>query len=179
MKIRMLICAILLTLSTETSWGMAKKQLPPVEAVKNVDLSLYAGKWYEIARLPKIFEKNCVGVTAEYALRSDGRVDVFNTCRKKTCEGRSKRAHGIARVVDTQTRSKLKVSFFWPFEGDYWILDLHPDYRYVAVGSPDRKSFWILSRTPTLPEKVTDSLISHFEARGFDLSQLERTQPCE
>lgn len=171
---------ITFTLTTSTALAAGKKPSPPpLNTAESVDLSRYIGKWYEIARLPQWFEKDCVGVTAEYSLRSDGRVNVINTCRKNSCEGKIKTAHGIARVVDTTTHAKLKVSFFWPFEGDYWILDLEPNYQVAVVGSPDRKTFWILSRTPTLPFLSIQNIIDRFVNEGFDLSGLVKTQSCE
>src|SRR4051794_28612420 len=97
------------------------KPLPDLPTYSNVDLNRYLGKWFEIARKPQVFEKDCVGVTAEYDLRSDGRIGVKNSCRKISCGGKLALATGVARVVDSPNNSKLKVSFFWPFEGDYWI----------------------------------------------------------
>ncbi len=180
MKLHTLILGTIILLQSTSIWAMGKKEtLPPVESVKSVDLNRYIGKWYEIARLPQFFEKDCVGVTAEYSLRTDGKVDVKNTCRKKSCDAQANSAQGTARVMDSETNSKLKVSFFWPFEGDYWILDLDPNYQYAVVGSPDRKTFWILSRTPTLPKTFVDAIVSQFQKQGFELSQLERTQSCE
>jgi apolipoprotein D and lipocalin family protein len=179
MKIKLILIGIITLIQCTSGFAMGKSPLTPIESVKNVDLNRYLGKWYEIARLPQIFEKDCVGVTAEYSLRSDGKIIVNNTCRKNSCEAAPKSAPGIARVVDTENHSKLKVSFFWPFEGDYWILDLDPNYQYAVVGSPDRKSFWILSRTPSLSSEFVDRLISQFQDQGFDLSQIVRTQSCE
>ncbi len=179
MKITHILIGIIVLLHTSAAFAMGKPSLPPVEVVKNVDLNRYLGKWYEIARLPQIFERDCVGVTAEYSLRSDGKIIVNNTCRKSSCDSPGKSALGVARVVDSQNNSKLKVSFFWPFEGDYWILDLDPKYQYAVVGSPDRKSFWILSRTPTMANEFVDWLIALFQESGFDLSKIIKTQPCE
>src|SRR6187431_1292753 len=105
-----------------------------LEVVPAVDLSRYAGRWYEIARLPNRFEKKCAdSVTATYTLRSDGKVDVVNRCRK--ANGKYTTAKAKAKVVDTKTNAKLKVTFFWPFSGDYWILDLGPNYEYAVVGA--------------------------------------------
>src|ERR1041384_6396552 len=103
-----------------------------LEVVGAVDLSRYAGRWYEIARLPNRFEKKCAdSVTATYTLRSDGKVDVVNRCRK--ANGEYTTARGKAKVVDKKTNAKLKVTFFWPFYGDYWILDLGSNYEYAVV----------------------------------------------
>ena len=166
-------------LSTPSSWALGKKPLTPIDTAQRVDLSQYIGKWYEVARLPQSFEDDCVGVTAEYSLRDDGKVEVLNTCHKHSCDAPGRTARGTARVIDHKSCSKLKVSFFWPFEGDYWILELDPAYRYAVVGSPDRKSFWILSRSSKLPSSLVDSIVAHFGEKGFDLSSLIRTQPCE
>lgn len=152
--------------------------MPGLETVRDVDLNRYMGKWYEIVRMPLSFERDCVGVTAEYAVKPDGKVSVTNTCRKYVCDGKVSKAEGTARVVDPSLHSKLKVSFFWPFEGDYWILGLDSEYTYAVVGSPDRKSFWILSRTPELSESIIQEQLKKFEGLGFKFEKLIRTQSC-
>jgi apolipoprotein D and lipocalin family protein len=119
----------------------------PLQTVAKVDLSRYVGRWYEIARYPNRFEKNCVAdVTADYSLRSDGKITVVNSCLER--DGKLNQSKGTAKVVDPATNAKLKVTFFWPFYGDYWIIGLDPEYRFAVVSEPDRRYLWILSRTP-------------------------------
>ena len=154
--------------------GRPKPQLP-LETVGHVDLRRYTGVWYEIARLPQKFEKSCVGVTATYEINSDGNLDVLNSCRVDSLGGRLKTARGTAKVVDAQSNAKLKVTFFWPFYGDYWILELGPNFEYSVVGSPDRAYFWILSRTPSLPNTIVNGILTRFSAKAFDLSGIYRT----
>ena len=145
-----------------------------LEVVGAVDLSRYAGRWYEIARLPNRFEKKCAdSVTATYTLRSDGKVDVVNRCRK--ANGEYTTARGKARIVDKKTNAKLKVTFFWPFYGDYWILDLGPNYEYAVVGAPNRDYLWILSRTPQLDEQLYQRLLREMATRGFATDRMIRT----
>lgn len=123
----------------------------PLTAVDNVDLRRYAGKWYEIARYPNRFQSKCQSdTTAIYTLRDDGKVQVVNACREK--DGKVTTARGTAKVVDKKTNAKLKVIFFWPFYGDYWVIGLSPDYQYAIVGEPSRKYLGILSRTPSMEE---------------------------
>ena len=178
MKFAIFLVTFILTYSNSLFAMAPQKPLPDLPTHSNVDLNRYLGKWFEIARKPQHFEKDCVGVTAVYELQSDGRIGVKNSCRKMSCEGRMSVANGVARVVDSPNNSKLKVSFFWPFEGDYWILDLDPEYSYAVVGSPDRKSFWILSRSSILPTSWVKSIKSRFESLGFDLSDLVMTHTC-
>ena len=145
-----------------------------LEVVGAVDLSRYAGRWYEIARLPNRFEKKCAdSVTATYRLRSDGKVDVVNRCRK--ANGAYTTATGKAKIVDKKTNAKLKVTFFWPFYGDYWILDLGPNYEYAVVGAPNRDYLWILSRTPQLDEQLYQRLLREMATRGFATDGMIRT----
>ena len=146
---------------------------PPLSVVDMVDLDRYAGRWYEIARYPNSFERGCVGVTADYTPRDDGRIEVVNTCFESSLEGRERVIRGTARVVDATTNAKLKVSFFWPFEGDYWIIDLAEDYSYAVVGSPDRQFLWILSRTPAMDDGLYEQILDTLPERGFDPELLE------
>ena len=147
----------------------------PLEVVDNVDLDRYLGKWYEIASYPAWFAKNCTGVTAEYSRKDDGNVAVSNRCYKGSLDGKLKVASGRAKVVDTTTNAKLKVSFFGPFWGDYWIIDLDTEYRWVVVGEPKRKYLWILSRTPKIDQKILDGILSRLPANGYDTERLQWT----
>jgi apolipoprotein D and lipocalin family protein len=149
--------------------------LPPLHTVAQVDLPRYMGTWYEIASYPHRFQKGCVASRAEYELQADGKVKVVNQCRAESLDGPLKSVTGTARVVDATTNARLEVSFFWPFWGDYWILDLDPDYRWVVVGHPSRNYLWILSRTPTLEETVYQQLLAGLPAKGYDPARLRRT----
>lgn len=149
-------------------------QNKPLEVVPHVDIQKYLGTWYEIATIPQRFQKGCVGVTAEYKLRKDGDIDVLNTCRQGTLDGKVRTAHGKAWVVDRKTNAKLKVRFFWPFTGDYWIIALDANYQWAVVGHPDRKYLWILSRSPQMGEAFYDELLQLIEAKGYELSKIKK-----
>jgi apolipoprotein D and lipocalin family protein len=150
---------------------------------ENVDLSRYLGRWYEIARIPVWFQKECAcGTTAEYTLVKDGVVSVVNRC--STSQGEVKEAKGRAWVVDKKTPAKLKVSFFplfgfWLFGGHYWIIDLDPDYQYAVIGHPKRTLGWILSRTPRLSEEVLDAIAERLEANGYSFSQFKMSNQTD
>lgn len=145
-----------------------------VVSVKQVELTRYLGKWYEIAHFPMYFQRNCIGdTTAEYALSATGDVVVFNRCR--TASGFDE-AHGNAALVNGAGNAKLQVSFFWPFRADYWVIGLDPDYRWTVVANPSRKYLWILSRTPALAPELLDSALAAAAAQGFDLDKLQYTR---
>lgn len=178
MNIQIFLAIIILSVSLITSFGEAKSGKHP-ETVEYVDLGRYAGKWFEIARLPNRFQKNCTATQADYTLREDGNIQVVNTCRLKSLDGKLKTAKGKAKVADPKSNSKLRVTFFWPFYGDYWILHLGPDYEYALVGTGNRKYLWILSRTRELNPEIYDSLVQKANEQGFDTSRLEKTlQPA-
>jgi len=152
----------------------------PLRTVSHVDLTRYVGTWYEIASYPQRFQKGCTATTAVYTLRPDGKIQVVNQCHRDSLDGRETVARGRARVVDRETNAKLKVSFFWPFWGDYWIIDLDPDYRYAVVGHPNRKYLWILSRTRTMDPHVYSGILERLTAQGYDVAKLRVTlQPQE
>jgi len=147
----------------------------PLTVVDTVDVNRYLGKWYEIASYPAWFQKGCTGTTAEYSLLPDGKIQVINRCHKDSLEGPLKESKGKAEVVDTATNAKLKVWFFWPFKGNYWIIDLNPDYQWAVVGEPSRKYLWILSRTPTMDEAVYQGILKQLSQKGYDPDKLRRT----
>ena len=125
------------------------KSKPPLTAVESVDLQRYLGKWYEIASYPAWFQKGCTGTTAEYSLLADGKIQVVNRCRKDSLDGPLKESKGKAEVTDPATNAKLKVWFFWPFKGNYWIIDLSPDYQWAVVGVRLRIHRYFLEGSPT------------------------------
>lgn len=145
--------------------------------VNNVDLEKYAGKWYEIAAFPTKFQKGCSCSSAEYSLNSKGYVDVLNSCYKNNEASSIK---GKAFIVKGSNNSKLKVQFFWPFKGDYWIIELADDYSWVAVGSPKRNFLWIMSRTKTMDETLYKQINQKLINKGFDVYKLVKTrQDCK
>lgn len=150
-------------------------RLPPLQTVPRVDLSRYLGTWYEIANFPQSFQRGCTATTATYTLRADGDIDVVNRCRKGSIDGEEKSALGRARVIDRATNAKLEVSFFRPFWGDYWIIDLSDDYSYAVVGHPGRDYLWILARNSTMAEATYQSIVRRLQAQGYETSRLVRT----
>ncbi len=172
---RSIVIGIVAAMTVSSGWATQ----PALEAVEHVDLDRYLGTWYEIASYPAWFQKNCTAVTAEYSLRDDGLIRVVNSCRKGSLDGPLNRSTGRAKVVDQTTNSKLKVSFFGPFWGDYWIIDLDPEYRWAVVGVPTRKYLWILSRTPTMDDGQYRDIVSGLRAKGYTPDTLNRTlQPA-
>jgi apolipoprotein D and lipocalin family protein len=151
-----------------------------VRTVDAVDLQNYAGVWFEIARFPNRFQRECTGeVTATYTLQPGGRLQVVNRCQS---HGKTIEARGTARVVDARTQARLKVRFapavlsFLPFVwGDYWIIGLDADYGWAVVGSPDREYLWILSRTPAMSSEDLQRARAAAAANGFDLERLIHT----
>jgi apolipoprotein D and lipocalin family protein len=144
-----------------------------LEVVTKVDLEKYLGKWYEVARLPFKFEDDCTDITATYGLNNDGSVSVLNECLKKN--GELKQSKGMAKIVDKATGAKLKVTFFWPFYGDYWIINLGKNYDYSVVGAPNRKYLWILSRAKRMDEGLYSELVEFVKSKGFDVGRLIKT----
>jgi len=154
-----------------------KDLLSPLQVVPRVDLERYTGSWFEIARFPHRFQEGCVASSATYTLRSDGTIEVLNQCRKGSPDGEISSTRGKAWVVDKETNAKLKVSFFWPFSGDYWIIDLGENYDYVVVGHPNRKYLWILSRTPQMEGSLYQRILERLRNQSYDLSKLIYTAP--
>ena len=156
--------------------SMKTKKDPPLQVVPKVDLKKYLGTWHEIARYPTRFQPaDCVETTATYSLRKDGDIKVVNSCVKGYGKGEAKTATGKAWVVDQTTNAKLKVRFFWPFSGAYWVIDLGENYEYAVVGHPDRTYLWILSRTKVMDAALYQAILKRLEAQHYDLTPLLKT----
>ena len=170
------VLTVLLSLTLGACAGVDSRG--DLSTVESVYLSRYAGTWYEIARLPMWFQRHCINSKAIYSSRPDGAVGVHNEC--VTESGAVEQADGVATVVDTRTKAKLTVVFDNWFarlfgssrDGNYWILDLDPEYRTATVGSPDRRYLWILSRTPQLEESTYRRLVERAQQLGYPVSDL-------
>ena len=146
-----------------------------LQTVRYIDLNKYAGKWYEIASYPQRFQKGCHCTTAEYTLSDKGYVIVENRCNRGSINGKQSYIKGKAFVEKNSGNAKLKVQFFWPFKGKYWIIDLADDYSYAVISHPNKKYLWILSRTSKMDGTIYQQIISRLEEKGFDLSKLQAT----
>ncbi|BDG71874.1 lipocalin family protein [Roseomonas fluvialis] len=146
--------------------------------VGQVDLARYAGTWFEAARFPTSFQDSarvrCEDVSATYTPRPDGEVTVVNRCRNALAGGAERVAEGVARSA-SPGNDRLRVSFFWPFFGDYWVIGLDPDYRWAVVGAPGRDYLWILSRTPEIAQADFDAAVAIARREGFDTTRLRST----
>lgn len=154
----------------------ARLGLPELQTVRSVDLSRYVGTWYELASFPQSFQRGCVDTTATYTLRADGDIGVLNRCVKPMYGAKPSSIEGRARVVDAATRAKLEVSFFPPFWGDYWIVDLGRNYEYAVVGHPSRDYLWILAREPRMRSSVYRGIVERLRAQGYETKRLVRTR---
>lgn len=160
--------------------GIESKQ--PLHTVALVDLARYAGTWYEIARLPMWFQRHCIDSKAIYTIRPDGKIGVHNECMTDT--GGFNHVDGIATIVDTNTNAKLAVTFDNFFarlvgpsrDGNYWILDLDPDYQTALVGTPDRRYLWMLSRSSHLDDATYQRVVRKAQQLGFPVSDFIRAK---
>ena len=174
---------VLLCFCWGISTGYAQTPLAPLTPVPSVDVARYMGTWHEVAKFPNWFQKNCVSSTqATYSLQANGQLQVLNRC--KTEKGEWREALGAARQIGGPSSARLQVRFapewlsFIPLVwGNYWIIELDPQYQWVVVSEPKREYLWILSRTPQLPEATWQQLRSQLAATGFDLKRLELSPP--
>jgi apolipoprotein D and lipocalin family protein len=155
-----------------------------LKTVEMVDISRYAGLWYEAAKIPNRFQKRCDrNTTAFYSIRDDGRLAVVNQCEET--DGTVIKAEGLAKISDTITCAKLRVSFFKIFGipvylGDYWIIGLDDDYQWAVIGTPNRKYGWVLSREPSINDQTWKIINQILTGQGYlpeDFVKTRNTQP--
>lgn len=181
---RSLIAALCISLSAWIPLASAQAQSaditpPPLEAIASLDVPRYMGTWYEVAKYPNWFQKRCIANTsATYAIQPNGMLQVLNRCQKE--DGSMSEALGAAKQVGNANSPKLEVRFapawlsFLPFVwGNYWVIDLDPQYQLAAVSEPSRKYLWILSRTKTVEPKAYEALLQRLKQQGFNLDAIE------
>lgn len=153
----------------------------PAQAVV---LDAYLGTWFEYGRYEAPFQRGCEGVTAEYALRDDGDIRVVNSCYQDGLDGEFDQATGRAKVVEGSEGAQLRVSFFGPFYGDYWVLDRgEPDdsgqYPWSIVGEPSGRYLWMLTREARPDAQLRSALEARVRELGYDWSLVRLTQQPE
>ena len=169
LKLSIMLLIFSATSSCASGWSARMKS-----HIQPVELERYTGTWYEIARFPHRFERNLAGVTATYTLLPDGKIKVENKGYRNTPDGTMSKAIGKAKPAGDPSLGHLKVSFFWIFYADYYILALDQEkYQWALVGSSSPDFLWILGRTPQMEQQTLESLINRAKALGFDISKLE------
>jgi apolipoprotein D and lipocalin family protein len=171
----------LLLICLGSSQVMAQQSDQTVKTISALDVPRYLGTWYEIAKFPNWFQKKCVSNTkAVYTARPDGNLRVLNSC--KTAGGETSEAEGLARQIGAKDSPRLEVRFapewlsFLPLVwGDYWVIDLDPQYQVAAVSDPRREYLWVLSRSPQIDPKVYADLLQRLKQQQFDIQKLELT----
>lgn len=149
-----------------------KKCSQKPQTVENFEIERYLGTWYELARFDHSFERGLVGVTATYTLRDDGMIKVLNQGYKNSLHGELSQANGKAKIPNMNCPSKLKVSFFWFFYADYYVLELDKDYQWAIVGSNSNNYLWILSRKPIVDDSLFNLLVQKAQNLGYDINKL-------
>lgn len=162
MKLLIIVALLLASCSSTDEY-----YIPPIQ---NFNLAQYLGKWHEIARTDNTFERGCKNVTAEYSLRDDEGIDVINKCIKN---GKSKTAKGVGYFKYSQDVGSLKVSFFRPFYGNYYIIYIDKNYSSAIVYGGSPKYIWILSRNETMTQKELEELLSRIAQFGLDPQSLQ------
>jgi apolipoprotein D and lipocalin family protein len=159
----------------------AQSNIQALESIGSLDVPRYMGTWHEIAKYPNRFQDQCARNTrAEYQLQKDGSVQVINRCT--TSDGKTTEATGAARQIGPGDSAKLQVRFapawlsllpqVW---GNYWVIDLDPQYQLVAVSEPKREFLWVLSRTPTVDSATYQGLMERLARQGFDLTRIQKS----
>ena len=166
--------AFVLALLVGSSMGCTAMSRP-LQTVAHVDLNRYMGDWFVIANIPYFAEKDCFDSIESYALRPDGKIDNWFTCRKGSFDAPLERkATALAKVVDPATNARWSVRFFKIIPVQYLILDLDPNYQWVVVGHPSRHYGWIMARGKTLDEALYRRLLEHLAAQGYDPAKFQK-----
>lgn len=170
---KLIIITIITLILIAIFFKFLRPTYPFLQTAKFVDLKKYTGIWYEIALIPNEFEKGCSRTKAEYTIKNNY-IKVKNSCYKKA-KNKYTTIEGKAWPID-KNNAKLKVQFYWPFRGDYWIIYVDKNYQHAIVGNPSRKYLWFLARKTKIPKKIYEKLLQIAKQRGFDTTRMIKTQ---
>lgn len=146
--------------------------------VESVDVERYLGTWYEVASIKQFFSVGLVGSTADYSLNPDGTIRVSNSGNYFFFGGPPSQIVGSAVPVD-DSNARLNVSFTGSNSadgpGNYWIVDLDPQYQWAVVSNPTGETGFILSRTRQISDELRADLIERAAAKGVNTANLTDT----
>lgn len=156
---------------------------PKVTLQENFNVTKYLGTWYEIQKLPAMFERGkCV--RAEYSARSDGTVRVYNS--ELLSNGKINSIEGVAEVKDPSQPAVLSVSFFRGLpDSPYMVLSSDYSSYSLVYSCADYLGLfhidfaWILSRRRELHSATVSRLREQLSAIGVDLSRLSITDQTD
>ncbi len=141
------------------------------EPARRVDASNYSGRWYEIARLPNRFQRNCAEPSVDYTLEGE-KVRAVQRCKPVDGKnGRTFRSSG--RILDPGANAKVRLTFAGFWSQDYWILDNDPAARWALVGDPRGRFIWVMFRDPAPPEAAVTAAVARARALGYDVQRFE------
>ncbi|MBB6092398.1 apolipoprotein D and lipocalin family protein [Povalibacter uvarum] len=147
----------------------------PLRTVKQVDLARYMGDWYVIANIPYFAERNCFDSVESYALRPDGRIDNWFSCRRGSPDAPFERkVSALAKVEDATTNARWSVRFFGLISVQYLVIDLDEQYRWAVIGHPSRNYGWVLARDKMLPDATYDQILRRLGEQGYEVSRFAK-----
>lgn len=157
------------------AWADGVALSPPAQ---RIDVGHMTGRWYEVARLPNRTQKGCQGGTSDWVKAEDG-FSVLQTCHKGSLAAPPTEWKAQAKVIDTRTNARFKMSFFGGLVSqEYWVLDNRSDQGWLILGTPGGRFLWLMSQRPSLPAPAKAQAIARIKQLGFDVAALEFPQPA-
>ena len=152
---------------------------PAAAQVADLDLERFSGRWYEIARNPNRFQRDCTRLSVDFTSRGEpGRYRVVHTCTRRS-DGEIETLNANARVTDSNAKFRMSLAGFLSFGGlasqSYWVWHRSPDYSWAIMGLPDKSHFWIWSRRENPSADVRRAALARARALGFDTSEVIST----
>jgi apolipoprotein D and lipocalin family protein len=147
------------------------------QPVAHVELTKMMGRWYEVARLPNTIQRGCQAGASDWTRTGEG-FAVVQSCHKGSPDGPLAEWKARARVADTVSNAKFKMSFFGGLVSqEYWVLDQRSDEGWLILATHDGKYLWLMSQKPTLPAAVRIEAVARIKQLGFDVGRLEFPLP--
>jgi apolipoprotein D and lipocalin family protein len=152
----------------------ACSSVQPIETMKQVDLNRFMGKWYVIACIPTLIEKDVYNGIETYTLKSDGTIDTVFTFNKGGFTGEAKRYNPKGFVVKNTGNAVWGMQFIWPIKAEYRISYVDEDYQQTIIARSARDYVWLMARSPKISDDQYNSLVKRIQEMGYDTQKLVR-----
>lgn len=141
---------------------------------KNINIENFMGTWNVQAGRFTFLENDVYNSVETYKWNEkEKRIDIEFTYNKGSLNGEKKSYPQKGWIYNSKTNAHWKISPFWPLKFDYLIIHLSDDKKWTAIGVPNQKYLWIMSRDKNPTLKDVNNVLEEVKSLGYDTLNIE------